>query len=183
MHFQTINLQESVNYTIRNINDFLTIPTNDKGWWEKYNRVRNEFNTYYKIDDHVKAIMLKKMNQICDSVKFCEPLDITVLDKFYHLHLHMSDTFKVNSLGEFYIRFLRSFYDSGMSLKDSITKYTLPIILDGKYVLFILFDENKVYKVSFIAAENSLDLTSKIFVVNIPMNRAHFNRFLKKEDA
>lgn len=175
MYFNTISLTESLEFTIKNLIDILTIPGEDPilRAEEKLRRVKNEFNALYEVSDTAKRDIISRIQDFDKKSGDAEVIDMEKVDRFHHLHLrikllgdgtHLSNTDFV----QFYTLFYRSFFNSQMP--SNMTKYNLPYFIDGKYLIFIIFDEAGVEKVLTIASQNQLDLRAPIYLIelNVP---------------
>lgn len=175
MYFNTISLTESFEFTIKNLIDILTIPGEDPilRAEEKLRRVKNEFNTLYEVNDAAKREIISRIEDFDKKSGDAEVIDMEKVDRFHHLHLRiklLGDGTPLSSTDfvQFYTLFYRSFFNSKMP--SNLTKYNLPYFIDGKYLIFIIFDETAVEKVLTIASQNQLDLRAPIYLIelNVP---------------
>ena len=118
MYFKKITLNESLEFTINNLIDTLTIPYNDNDPFaateEKLKRVRTEFWKHYDMGRDVQDKLLQKIEEIGDKGRE-EPIDLTKIERFHHIHLR----FQIAGFGtplasadfiKFYTIFFRSFF-------------------------------------------------------------------------
>lgn len=175
MYFDTISLTESLDFTIKNLIDLFTIPNQDPilRAEEKLRRVKNEFNALYEVSDATKRAIISCIEGFDKKAGDAEVIDMEKVDRFHHLHLRiklLGDGTPISSTDfvQFYTLFYRSFFNSKMP--SNLTKYNLPYFIDGRYLIFIIFDEAGVEKVLTIASQNQLDLRAPIYLVelNVP---------------
>lgn len=175
MYFNTISFTESFDFTIKNLIDLFTIPNDDPilKAEEKLRRVKNEFNALYQIDDTAKRKIISYIEDFDKKSGDAEVIDMEKVDRFHHLHLRiklLGDGTPLSNTDfvQFYTLFYRSFFNSKMP--SNLTKYNLPYFIDGRYLVFIIFDETKVDKVLTIASQNQLDLRAPIYLIelNVP---------------
>lgn len=175
MYFDKISLTESLDFTIKNLIDLFTIPNENPIFRaeEKLRRVKNEFNALYEINNTAKREILSCIDRFDKKSGDAEVIDMEKVDRFHHLHLRiklLGDGTPLSNTDfvQFYTLFYRSFFNSKMP--SNMTKYNLPYFIDGRYLIFIIFDEYGVEKVLTIASQNQLDLRAPIYLVelNVP---------------
>ena len=161
------SLKESGEFLLKNFVDALTIHgTTLEEWEKKLKLIEKEFDMRYEITPEVVHAMNRCVkNMLKDSKNQYEPVDVIKLDKFHHLKaLFDAENYDASlndlDLPKFYL-ILYKMYSSILSY-DSIpgwfSKYILPYFLDGKYVVYISFDEKAVHNVVTFASENQFDL-------------------------
>ena len=183
MYFKHITplslLTESVRYTLKNLIDIFTLPKYDYGVnvKAKLMKVQTEFEKNYRYDDSVEAAILKVIGNMHD--KKYDVLDIEKLDRIFHLKLRIQNEIKDDTLGradrdDFFIAVYRELYIS--SLPSYFSKYTLTKMLQGKYIIFITFDENEIEAIHTIVCENQFDATSEIELCELKIDKAIFQK-------
>lgn len=189
-YFKSISpLNESFSFTIKNLVDMFTIPqTTIANIKEKYNRVRKAYNDNYVWDDKTESHILGIIERMKEGNFQYEPIDILKMEKFYHLHfrtaLDYDDHIHPNSkenLGnfsdfEFYALFYRFFCNASQSLSSIIGKYTYPMLVGGKYIVFIIFDEKTIENIYITSAQNELDLRSEVKMVRTKFDKNVFKK-------
>lgn len=181
MYFNRISLNESIMFTIKNLIDMLTIPRADPVYAaeQKLKRVKNEFYSYYDLDDAAEKQLLRTINDFAKENNAIEPVDIERIDRFHHLHIRfrlVGDGTPISNTDfmQFYTLFYRSVFDDQMP--SQMSKYNLPYFVDGRYLIFIIFDENSIEQVLMLASSNQLDLQAPVYLVQLPVPRSTFRR-------
>ena len=181
MYFDRITLNESVKFTIKNLIDIFTIPDPDPILYaeKKLERVKHEFYSYYDISSFAERDLLRAIEGYSGGKKgSLEAIDLEKIDRFHHLHLR----FKLLGAGtpisntdfmQFYTYFYRQAFNDQMPSQTS--KYTLPYFVNGRYLVFIIFDEKKVEHVLMLASTNQLDLKAPIYLVEVPISTSIFS--------
>lgn len=175
MYFSTITpLTESFEFTLKNLNDLLTLPADNlvKHTEEKLKRIEKEFNKYYKYDDETEGEILKAIGKIIKSNKY-DPVDIMRFESLYHLKVRSPSWFNDKSLSnvdtaKFYVILYRDIYVP--QLPSYTTKYTLLKIINNRFIIFITFDEKKIEAVHIVTAENQDDITSQVYLTPLKLN-------------
>lgn len=175
MYFDTITLHESLQFTLKNLVDLFTIPSEDPilRAEEKLRRIRAEFNALYEVSDVTKREIISRIEAFDKKAGDAEVIDMEKVDRFHHLHLRIKlfgdgTPLSNTDFVQFYTLFYRSFFNS--KIPSNLTKYNMPYFIDGRYLIFIIFDESGVDRVLTIASQNQLDLRAPIYLVelNIP---------------
>ena len=181
MYFKKITLNESLEFTINNLIDAFTIPYNEpfSGTEEKLKRVRTEFWKYYDISKEAQTQILQKIEEFVDKGGE-EPIDLTKIESFHHIHLRFQIAGSGTPLADagfikFYTIFFRSFFQ--YQLPSMMTKYHLPFFIDGKYLIFIVFDEKSIDQVLVLTSENQLDIRAPIYLSKLPIDKDIFKKY------
>lgn len=179
MYFTSFTpLYESFNFTLKNLNDLFTIPSDSlvKSTEEKLKRVENEFKTYYKYDKETEGAILEAIGKLIKNNK-CDPIDIPKIDKIHHLKLHIQLSFDDKLLSKadfnkFYTVLYREVY--GVGLPSYLTKYALLKFVKGRFIVFITFDENSIEDVHTVVSENEYDLTAPVWLEKLNVSPKYF---------
>ena len=67
----------------------------------------------------------------------------------------------------------------GYQFPSYMSKYTLPVIIDNKYITYITFDEDDIEDVRALTSENQYDITSEVNLV--PIDNMPKSVFKKKK--
>lgn len=174
------SLTESLDFTIRNLNDLFTVPANNyvKHTEEKLRRVEEAFNMYYKYDEETEDAILLAIGKLIKQDEF-DPIDIPKIDRVHHLKLHIQTSFGDRALAnadfiKFYTVLYRELYVP--SLPYYMTKYTLLKFIRGRFIVFITFDEDEISAVHIPVSENQYDITSPIYLIELPINKSIFKK-------
>ena len=184
MYFKTITplvtLNESLNYTMKNLIDTFSIPMTDYGKYidEKLKRREAEFNSLYRYDSQVESVILDAIKDI-ESKQKCDVIDIPKLDHIFHLKLRIQldlrgDSLSRADLQKFYTALYRELYVG--SLPSYYSKYTVIKFIDGKYIIFITFDENGVEAVHTVVSENQFDISAAVELAELKINKNIFKK-------
>lgn len=178
-------LQESLSYTIKNFVDTLDAITDYDEVYMVYNKikkVKTEFDKHYlwndKIEKEILGIIIDYDNNMENSL---EALNVQKMDQFNHLKLRLKLSYNHKILKQFdryriYSFMYRIFVDG--IIPNRFTAYTLPEIVDNKYLIFITFDENSIKNFQLVTTQNSYDLSSPVFLTDL--NIIEINKLLKK---
>ena len=184
MYFDRFSLNESVTFTIKNLIDLFTIPNQDPVLKaeEKLRRIKNEFNAYYEVSEADKRELISRIETFNRKSGDLEVIDMEKVDRFHHTHLRfklMGEGTPISNTDfvQFYTLFYRSFFNSQMP--SNMTKYNMPYFLDGRYLVFIIFDEKGIDKVLTIASQNQLDFRAPVYLMEIKVPDRLFNKSRK----
>lgn len=165
MYFRNLALDESMKFTLKNAIDILNSDGIDKLSTHdvKIAKTSREFEKYYQITNDVNRKLVEcidRYNEVSDD----EVLDLEEIDKFYRLKLRMSsiDSPIIKSYskkGIYLLMYRMKLYNS---ISNKNTKYTMPFLVNDKYVLFITFDENNIKTIQTITCDNTRDATTKV---------------------
>lgn len=173
-------IQESLKYTWENLKDTLSTmldPDVIRACYKKYSKIEREYNKYYKLDKQITTGLVKAIEAYNEDPKnTLEIINVYELDKILHLKLRMKlDNVhrlinKTNryKLYAYLYRMTLAMFDP-FSSPGYLTQYTLPTVIEDKYVVFITFDENGIEAVQGIASANMYDISGVIEVVDIPL--------------
>jgi len=182
MYFERFTpITESVKFTIQNLIDVLTLGDPDPvtAAEKKLQKVRDTFDQYYRFDKETEDYLNKQITIFAKQSTKVEPLDIEKIDKFHHLHLRFKIALNGQGISredfqKFYTLFFRASFAS--QLPSQMTKYTMPIFINNKYLVFLTFDEKSIDNIYLLTSVNMLDLRAPIFLMYLPFNRAKFQK-------
>jgi hypothetical protein len=178
----TTVVTESMTYTIKNLKDFFGNTKSDEfaKYEDKFNRVMDEFLTYYTLDDKQIDAIHDAIQERIKSNHIFQPLDVPKFDDTMRLmdrnwaltggdallrykeQLAKDGKTSQDDLLLFYLVFIKL---KGVNLeytKDWFSRYFLPVYIDKKYIVWVVFDEKKVHKVLLLCSANQYDILGKI---------------------
>lgn len=168
-------LNESISYTIENFIDYLKSVTDYDELYSAYDKMKKakeEYNKYYKWDKDFEERFLESIEKYNSNYNNeFEILNIQKLDKFNHLKLRLETSFNHKLIKQFDRYRIYSFmykiimYDS---LPNKMTAFTLPEIIDSKYIVFATFDEKEVKRLQAVGTYNSYDFSSPLVLIDFP---------------
>lgn len=183
MYFKHISplsvFKESMSYTLKNLIDLFTLPSDDfgKNVKEKIRRVEEEYFKNYVYNGDTERAILNCINNMHN--REFDVLDLEKLDRTFHLKLRLQSELKGDTLSKadwptFYITLYREFFIA--ALPSYFSKYTFIRLIDNKYIIFITFDEKEIEAVHTIGAENQFDFTSNVNVLEIKVDKSIFQK-------
>ena len=165
---------ESIKFAILNLRDVLFSPNykDDLNYClEKMNKTYSAFFTYYKMDKKTVNQIMKAINEYDTKSKTDSVVDVKELERFYFrrtraIILTNDKFFKNNSSSVLYALLYR--YDMASDINDPTT-YTalIPLPPDERFIVFITFDENEIYRIQTVASPNQYDLDSPVYLVDL----------------
>lgn len=168
MYFKGIRpLNESFDFCIKNLIDLFTL--GQQGTIEytvkKMDKSFKEFNKYYKLDKEEHLGLIKAINNFNSKSKENEVIDFDKIDRFHHVSLNIKEYYP-GLKNETMIRTYAILYKTIFLyfFPGYATKYTLPIPVDDRFIVFVTFDENKVDMVTTLTSLNQMDVTAPVYL-------------------
>lgn len=173
-------LIESLDFTIKNLNDLFTLPPDNlvKHTEEKLKRVEKEFDTYYKYDDETEDAILFAIGKIIKKNDY-DPIDLPKIDRIHHLKLNIQMSYDDKALSKadfakFYTVLYRELFVP--ALPHYVSKYTLLKFIRNRFIIFITFDEKEISGVHIPISENQYDITSPIMLYQLKVDTKIFKK-------
>lgn len=155
-----------------------------------YTAVKNQWDLYYKLTPTLE----KKLYKLCElynkDSKVDEVLDLDFYDRYIHLplmvalHTGNKEKYKNEDYKKQLILYTyMSFMDEVFYRSDIYYGYcALPVILNNKYIVFILFDENKIHDIAVLTTENTQSYPMTTYYIRALKwkNAIHKTEFNKK---
>lgn len=179
MYFNSFTpFNESFSFTIKNLKDVFTIPSDNivKMTEEKLRRVESEFDKHYRYDKKTEGAILEAIGKIIRENK-CDVIDLPKIDRIHHLKLHIQLAYddKVLSkadFAKFYTVLYREVY--GPYLPSYMTKYALLKFIKGRFIVFITFDEDSIEAIHTVVSENEYDLSAPVWLEELKIDDKYF---------
>ena len=175
-------LQESASFALKNLVDCLnnSVYNDVQAARNKINTVIREYESRYKIDEEVKSALVESILDFNKKNQFrVEILDIPKVEKYHHLGLILRLEFGKYFKSEKTVASLYNLYYAitfSGEYPSYYTKYTLPLILNDRYLVYITFDENEIETVESLASPNMLDVQAPVFFVPLKVNKSIFKK-------
>lgn len=173
-------INESVKFAIKNLINYIKNSFKDAEetimLQSNLDRMKNEFDSMYKIDKNIDKALLKNIDKYATSQNKFMPIDVHDLDIFFKLKERIG---KGNKVLDSYDRLAlygfmyRSIFNQ--NFEDRYGMMTIPYLLDNKYILFIQFDDTDIQNIYLVVAENMYDLESVLAMVPLK-----FENFISK---
>lgn len=174
-------IQESLHYTWENFKDMMSSmvePDIIRGYYKKFSKVEREYKKYYRFDKQITTGLRKAIEDYNrDISNKNEVINVYELDKILHLRLRMEiegehrllkNTNRYKLYAYLY-KMIISMCDP-LATPGYMTQYTLPTVVEDKYVVFITFDENGIDAVQGLARPNMYDITGNIELIDVPLH-------------
>lgn len=179
LNTKSVALTESYKYTMKNLVDYWFEGSNTSidAFAKKMDKITDEFYTLYTLDDKGRRELLKAILAYNEKSKLNEILDFKKCDSFHHLHLFAKlgdpDFSRLNL-----IQMYRLYYKLlGLGALDGyFSKYTHTVPIDGRFIVFISFDEKGIGAVESLASENMFDITANMTIAHLKVDKSIFKK-------
>lgn len=174
-------IQESLHYTWENFKDMMSSmvePDIIRSYYKKFSKVEREYKKYYRFDKQITTGLRKAIEDYNNDINNKnEVINVYELDKILHLRLRMEiegdhRLFRNTNRYKLYAYLYRMMIAicDPLSTPGYMTQYTLPTVVEDKYVVFITFDENGIDAVQGLARPNTYDITGNIELIDVPLH-------------
>lgn len=167
MYFHnTQSLQESVLFTVKNVLDWLFLPSSKAMHTKrKVEEAEREFYKYYQINFDGERMLRFAINQIDEY----DILDIFEIRKFLKDDILYKNLLPESQRGISQQQaYAMLFYMRGVnSLPDVNTSYIFPYVLEHRNIIYFVYDENQIKAIYILGSKNIHDFTQPITFIRL----------------